>query len=78
MKILILNSLKDRVVYSKKIIEMSERIKNSKLVKFDNCEHEIFMEKDIYRDSAWKEIDSFLKKIYNFSLILNFRYYIKS
>ena len=52
MKILILNSLKDRVVYSKKIIEMSERIKNSKLVKFDNCEHEIFMEKDIYRDSA--------------------------
>lgn len=62
LNILILNSLKDRVVYSKKIKEMSDRIKNSNLVNFDSCEHEIFMEKDIYRDVAWKEIDSFFKK----------------
>ncbi len=62
LKILTLSSLKDRVVYSKKIIEMSKRIKNSKLVEFDGCEHEIFMEKDIYRNIAWKKIDNFLSK----------------
>ena len=62
LKILTLSSLKDRVVYSKKITEMSNRIKNSKLVEFNNCEHEIFMEKDQYRNIAFKEIDSFFEK----------------
>ena len=62
LKILTLSSLKDRVVYSKKITEMSNRIENSKLVEFNNCEHEIFMEKDHYRNIAFKEIDSFFEK----------------
>ncbi len=61
LKILIINSLKDRVVYSEKIIEMAKRLKNSKLVNFDNCEHEIFMEKDKHRLKFWNEFDKFIK-----------------
>ena len=59
--ILIINSLNDKVVYSKKNIEMSKRLKNCELVNFDKCEHEIFMEKDIYRKKMWKKIDIFLE-----------------
>ncbi len=61
LKILIINSLKDRVVYSKKTSEMSERLKKSIIIDFNNCEHEVFMEKNIYRKKLWEEIDSFLK-----------------
>ena len=61
VKILIINSLKDRVVYSKKTSEMSERLKKSIIIDFNNCEHEVFMEKNIYRKKLWEEIDSFLK-----------------
>tara|TARA_B100000575_G_scaffold174793_1_gene140125 strand:+ start:85 stop:1041 length:957 start_codon:yes stop_codon:yes gene_type:complete len=57
--ILIINSLNDRVVYSKKTIEMSKRLRNCNLINFDNCEHEIFMEKDIHRKVLWKKIDNF-------------------
>ena len=61
LKILIINSLKDKVVDSNKTIMMSKRLKNSTLVNFDNCKHEIFMEKNKYREKMWKKIDSFLK-----------------
>ena len=62
MKILIVNSLKDRVVYSKKISEMSKRLKNSIIIDFENREHEVFMEKNEHRDRFWQEFDSFIKK----------------
>ena len=62
IKILIINSLKDRVVYTKKITEMSMRLKNSKMIYFDNCEHEVLMEKDEHRLMFWKEFDNFIKK----------------
>ncbi len=62
LKILIVNSLKDRVVYSKKISEMSKRLKNSIIIDFENCEHEVFMEKNEHRDRFWQEFDSFIKK----------------
>tara|TARA_B110000008_G_C16954602_1_gene557638 strand:- start:1043 stop:2005 length:963 start_codon:yes stop_codon:yes gene_type:complete len=61
LKILIINSLKDKVVDSNKTIMMSKRLKNSTIVNFDNCKHEIFMEKNKYREKMWKKIDSFLK-----------------
>ena len=59
-KILFLNSLNDRVVSSKHIIDMSERLKNSKILNFHETEHEIFMEKDKHRKEMWVEIDNFL------------------
>ena len=62
LKILIINSIKDRVVYSKKISEMSKRLKNSIMVDFNNCEHEIFMEKDKHRRRFWREFDNFIRK----------------
>lgn len=62
LKILIVNSLKDRVVYSKKTAEMSKRLKNSIIIDFDNCEHEVFMEKDEHRTKFWQEFDNFIKK----------------
>ncbi len=60
LNILIINSLNDKVVYSKKISEMSKRLKKSIIINFDNCEHEIFMEKDTHRKKLWREIDNFL------------------
>ena len=62
LKILIINSLKDRVVYSKKTSEMSKRLKKSAIINFNNCEHEVFMEKDEHRERFWKEFDNFIKK----------------
>ncbi len=62
LKILIINSLKDKVVYPKKITEMSKRLKNSKIIYLDNCKHEVFMEKDEYRKIFWNEFDNFFKK----------------
>ncbi len=61
LKILIINSLNDRVVYSKKISEMSKRLKKSITIEFDNCEHEILMEKDEHRERFWQEFDNFVK-----------------
>ena len=60
--ILFINSLDDEVVSSNHIIETSKRFKNSKMVNFESCKHEIFMEKDRYRKIMWNEIDVFLKK----------------
>ena len=59
-KILIINSLNDRVVDANKTIIMSKRLKNNKLINFQECEHEVFMEKDIHRKRMWEDIDSFL------------------
>ena len=60
LKILIINSLKDRVVYSKKTIEMAKRLKNSNIINFENCEHEILMEKNQSREKFWKTFDEFV------------------
>ena len=59
-EILIINNIKDRVVDSNKITQMSKRLKNKKTIEFKNTEHEIFMEKDIYRKKMWAAIDNFL------------------
>ena len=59
-KILFINSLGDRVVSPKHITEIAKKLKNAKIIHFESCEHEIFMEKDKYRKKLWKEIDSFL------------------
>ena len=59
-KILFLNNLNDRVVSPQHIITMSERLKNSKITNFSGTEHEIFMEKDKFRNEMWNEIDNFL------------------
>ena len=58
--ILIINSINDKVVSSKHVIETAKKLKNSVLINFKNCEHEIFMEKDVHRKKLWKEIDGFL------------------
>jgi lysophospholipase len=60
LKILIINNLNDIVVDPKKIRNMQKRLKNSEIIEFDNTEHEIFMEKDIYRKKLWENIDKFL------------------
>ncbi len=60
-EILILNSISDRVVSSKHIIETAKKLRNKKIINFKNCEHEIFMERDIHRKKMWDEIDKFLK-----------------
>ena len=54
LKILFINSLNDRVIDPKKVIEMSRRLKNSKIINFKDCEHEIFMEKDCHRIKLWE------------------------
>ena len=61
LKILIINNQKDRVVDEKKIGDMDKRLKNSKMIKFNNTEHEIFMEQNQYRKILWDEIDDFLE-----------------
>ena len=62
LKILIINSLEDRVVYPEKTLEMSKRLKKSIIINFSNCEHEVFMEKDEHREIFWKEFDTFVEK----------------
>jgi len=61
LDILIINNKNDRVVDSNKIIFMEKRLNNSTLIQFNETEHEIFMEKDIYRKAMWSSIDTFLK-----------------
>ena len=60
-QILFLNNINDRVVSAKEITKMSNRLDNSKIVYFEETEHEIFMEKDQHREIMWKAIDNFLK-----------------
>ena len=60
LKILIINNTSDKVVCSKKINNMSKRLKNSKVIEFCDTEHEIFMEKDLQRNRLWETIDEFL------------------
>ena len=62
LPILIINNKNDRVVDSKKINKMSTRLKNCEIENFLNTEHEIFMEKEIFRDKMWKRIDTFIDK----------------
>ena len=59
-KILIINNTQDKVVSSKKIHEIHERLPNSEIITFDSTEHEIFMEKDVHRIILWRSIDQFL------------------
>ena len=61
--ILIINSLKDRVVSSKKIIEMHKRLPNSKIINYSNAEHEVLMEDDKKRAKFWKNFDEFMNKL---------------
>ena len=60
IKILIINSLEDRVVDSNKTLKTVSRLNNYEIINFKNCEHEIFMEKDIYRSKLWRKLDNFL------------------
>ena len=60
LDILIINNLNDRIVDSEKINIMEKRLKKSKILKFEKTEHEIFMEKDKYRNLTMKEIEQFL------------------
>ena len=60
---MIINSLKDRVVSSKKIIEMHKRLPNSKIINYSNAEHEILMEDDKKREKFWKNFDEFMNKL---------------
>jgi alpha-beta hydrolase superfamily lysophospholipase len=50
----------DRVVDSNKIKTMKKRLKNSNIINFQETEHEIFMEKDIFRKRLWDSLDNFL------------------
>lgn len=59
-EILIINNIKDRVVDSKKIKEVTKRLVNKKIIEFHETEHEIFMERDNYRKKLWNSIDNFL------------------
>ncbi len=61
LNILIINNTNDLVVDSKKIEIMNDRLKNSSMIKFNDTQHEIFMEKDEHRATMWKAIDDFLK-----------------
>ena len=60
LDILIINNINDRVVDSNKIKLMQKRLKNSQMIEFYKTEHEIFMERDIYRKKLWEHLDNFL------------------
>ncbi len=61
LKILIINNENDRVVDPNKIREMQKRLKNNKMIQFKETEHEIFMEKNEFREILWNEIDQFIQ-----------------
>ena len=46
---------------TEKINIMKKRLKKSRIIKFEETEHEIFMEKDIHREKMWNAIDKFLQ-----------------
>jgi len=60
---LIINPIKDRVVNHMKTIQVAKRLPNCKIINVDNIEHEILMEKDIYRKKFWNFFDEFIKNI---------------
>lgn len=60
LKILIIDNKNDRVVDSKKTKKINQRLNNSEIIEFEDTEHEIFMEKDEYRNILWKKLDNFL------------------
>ena len=60
-EILFINNINDRVISSKHISIMNRRLPNSRVKEFYETEHEIFMEKDKYRNLMWNEIDNFMK-----------------
>ena len=62
-EILIINSLKDRVVCSDKIYEMHKSLPNSQVVNFTNAGHEILMENDKIRREFWINFDEFIDKL---------------
>jgi lysophospholipase len=62
-KILVFNSLQDSVVDPNKIIRTISKMKNSTIINFENCKHEILMEKDIYRKELWNEFDQFISNL---------------
>ena len=62
-KILIINSLKDRVVCSNKINEMHQKLPNSQIINFLKAEHEVLMETDDIRKKFWVNFDEFLNKL---------------
>ncbi len=61
-KVLVINSLEDRVVDPNKIKKTIKRLKNYEIIDFRDCEHEIFMEKDIHRKRMWNKIEKFLSE----------------
>ena len=63
-KILIVNSLEDKVVSPNRILEMHKRLPNSVIVNFKNTKHEILMENDKSREKFWKSFDKFLLNKY--------------
>ena len=42
---------------------MHMRLPNSKIVNFDDTEHEVLMEKDCTREKFWKNFDEFIENI---------------
>ena len=60
LKILIINSVEDKVVSPQFVQNYGKRIKNSILINFKNCGHEIFMETDNKRKLLWNEIDKYI------------------
>jgi len=61
-KVLLINSLEDKVVDPDKTIKTIKRLKNYEIINFKDCEHEIFMERDIHRKRMWNKIDKFLSE----------------
>ena len=60
-KILVFNSLEDKVVDARKTTKLLKNNKNIKIINLTNIKHEIFMEKDSERSRLWSIIDDFLK-----------------
>ena len=58
--ICIVSPVKDKVVYHIKTEEMAKNLPNCKIVKINNCEHEILMENDKLRSQFWNIFDNFI------------------
>ena len=65
-KILIFNSVNDRVVDGDKTAKLAKKIVNCKTINLIGMEHEIFMEKDEFREKFWKNFDMFVEENINF------------
>ena len=62
-RILIINPLEDRVVNSKKTIQIANKLPICKIININGVQHEILMEKDKLRAIFWKYFDNFLSDI---------------